>query len=378
MTEESFLCSGRLALDTEFVWTKTYRARLGLVQAAASGGLDAAARLPLAAIPFRAKGDAESRALLFDPLRSDPAPLGAVLADEGVAKLLHDAHQDLQHLSHWTGCAAPRSVFDTRVAAGFCGLPSTLSLARLVEETCGVALPKTETRTDWCRRPLSPEQLEYAAQDVVYLEDAAQELLRRARAAGTAAWLFEEMARYDDPALYADPPDEDAWRRVRHVPPQVARDPEAMRRLRALAAWRERTARERDLPRKWVVADETIAAAAARPPASARDLPPRAVPASFQAGFLATLRECAEAPFALEAESAAPRRDAEEMRRAKDRATALLAEIARRAEALKVDPALVATRAEATDWILDPDDPAAPLNRGWRREAVGDALRRRF
>ena len=90
------------------------------------------------------------------------------------------------------------------------------------------------------------------------------------------------------------------------------------------------------------------------------------------------LHDCAEAPFALEAEGAAPRRDADALRRAKDRATALLAEIARRAEALKIDPALVATRAEATDWILDPDDPAAPLNRGWRREAVGDALRRRF
>ena len=228
MTEESFLRSGRLALDTEFVWTKTYYARLGLVQAAASGGLDIDAALPLAAIPFRAKDGAEARARLYDPLRSDPAPLGAALASEGTVKLLHDAHQDLQHLARWTGCAAPRSVFDTRVAAGFCGLPSTLSLAALVEATCGVALPKTETRTDWCRRPLSPEQLEYAAQDVVYLEDAAQELLRRAREAGTAAWMFEEMARHDDPALYAEAPDADAWKRVRHVPPQVARSAEAI------------------------------------------------------------------------------------------------------------------------------------------------------
>lgn len=376
MTEESFLRSGRLALDTEFVWTKTYYARLGLVQAAPSGGFDIDAALPLAAIPFRAKDEAESRARLYDPLRSDPAPLGAALADASAVKLFHDAHQDLQHLARWTGCAAPKSVFDTRVAAGFCGLPSTLSLAALVEATCGVALPKTETRTDWCRRPLSPEQLEYAAQDVVYLEDAAQELLRRAREAGTAAWMFEETARHDDPALYAEPPDADAWKRVRHVPPQVARDAGAMRRLRALAAWRERTARQRDLPRKWVVADETLAAAAARPPATERDLPPRAVPASFRDGFFGVLRDCAEAPFALEAEPPRPRRDAEAERRAKDRATALLAEIARRAEPLRVDPALFGSRAEVTAWILSPDDPSHPLNRGWRREAMGEALRR--
>ena len=83
-----------------------------------------------------------------------------------------------------------------------------------------------------------------------------------------------------------------------------------------------------------------------------------------------------EAPFALEAEPLRPRRDAEAERRAKDRATALLAEIARRAEPLRVDPALFGSRAEVTAWVLDPDDPAAPLNRGWRREALGEALRR--
>ena len=129
MTEESFLRSGRLALDTEFVWTKTYYARLGLVQAAASGGLDADAALPLAAVPFRAKGGAEARARLYDPLRSDPAPLGAALADEGVAKLFHDAHQDLQHLARWTGCAAPTPARSWRGSWSCWGEPRPTALA---------------------------------------------------------------------------------------------------------------------------------------------------------------------------------------------------------------------------------------------------------
>ncbi len=362
-----------LALDTEFVWTKTYYARLGLVQVAPSGGFDRA-RLPVLAMPFRPRADAEARAILVDPLRSDPAPFRAALEDPATVKLLHDAHQDVQHLCRWTGAARPRSLFDTRLAAGFCGLPSTLSLARLVEETCGVSLPKTETRTDWCRRPLTPEQLEYAAQDVVYLADAAQELLRRADAFGTTAWMLEEMDALEDPSRYAPPSAADAWRRLR-LPPFVHRDPAALRRVRALAEWRERTAQARDLPRKWIVPDDVLVESALRPPATPQALPRRAVPPSFQAGFFETLRACEAEPFALEAQDAAPRRDPAAYREAKDRATAVLAEIARRAEPLHVDPALFGSRAEVTDYVLSPDDPAAPLNRGWRREALGGALR---
>ena len=360
-----------LALDTEFVWTKTYYARLGLVQAAPSGGFDRA-RLPVAALPFRPRDPREAEAILIDPLRSDPAPLRAVLEDAATVKLLHDAHQDLQHLSRWTGGARPRAVFDTRLAAGFCGLPSTLSLAKLVEETCGVVLPKTETRTDWCRRPLTPEQLEYAAQDVVYLAEAAAELLRRADAFGTTAWLLEEMDALDDPSRYAEASLEEAARKVK-APPFLLRDPDRARRFRALATWREGEARRRDLPRKWVADDRVLVDLAARPPAGPGDFPPRSVSPAFREGCLAALRACEEAPFALVSEE--PRRDVEALRRAKDRATALLAEIARRAEPLHVDPALFGSRAEITEYVLDPDNPRHPLNRGWRREAMGAALR---
>ena len=189
MTTEAFLAAPRLALDTEFVWTKTYWARLGLVQAAGSDGFDRT-RLhatPPAAIPLPRDAPPDlARAVLLDPMAASSVPLGSVLRDPSTAKILHDAHQDLVHLARWTG-EKPVSVFDTKIAAGFCGFSSGLSLAKLVRELCGVELPKTETRSDWCRRPLAGEQLVYAAQDVAYLDEAACELARRARHSGPFA-----------------------------------------------------------------------------------------------------------------------------------------------------------------------------------------------
>ncbi len=357
-----------LALDTEFVWNRTYHARLGLVQAAPSGPFDRA-RLPAsapAAIPFRAPAAGEDPAILLDPFECPSAPVRAVLEDPAETKVLHDALQDLQHLARWTG-ARPASVFDTRLAAGFCGLPSTLSLAKLVEAACGVSLPKTETLTDWTRRPLTDRQLEYAAQDVVHLGRAARWLVARAAELGTAAWLFEEMASLDDPARVAESPPGEAWRRLK-LPGFVRADPRAMHRARELAAWRERLARDRDLPRRWVASDDALVRAAMDPSIRPDALPRKDLPPSFARGFAATLAACARTPDAdLPPPAPPPERDPA----LRDRATALLKELARKAEAAHVDPVLLASRAEATAYLADPDDPSHPLNRGWRREVAG-------
>lgn len=360
-----------LALDTEFVWNRTYYARLGLVQAAADGPFDRS-RLPSAppaAVPFRAPSADEAAAVLLDPSACPSAPVRAVLEDPATTKVLHDAQQDLQHLARWTG-ARPASVFDTRLAAGFCGLPSTLSLAKLVETVCGISLPKTETLTDWTRRPLTPEQLEYAAQDVVHLGRVARWLAARARELGTAAWMAEEMAALDDPALYAEPPPEEAWRRLK-LPGFLRADPRALHRARQLAAWRERVARDRDLPRKWVVADETILQAAAVPAFRVDAVPRKELPPAFARGFAATLEECARTPDAgLPPPGPASERDPT----LRDRASALLKKLAPLAEKAHVDSVLLATRADATAWLARPDDPSNPLNRGWRREVAAPAL----
>ena len=183
-----------IALDTEFVWQRTYYANLGLVQAAMSADFDAA-RLPSAppgALAFPAKTPEHRAVRLLDPLRCDPAAVAAVLRDAQVVKILHDAGQDLQHLGRWCG-ASPVNVFDTRIASGFCGMASTVSLRQLLKDVAGVELEKTETRTDWMRRPLSPEQLEYAADDVAYLGGVMDWLLAKAKEFGTCDWMLEEM-----------------------------------------------------------------------------------------------------------------------------------------------------------------------------------------
>ena len=360
MTAEELAASPLLALDTEFVWNRTYHARLGLVQAAPGGSFDPA-RLPdgpPAAMPCPAPG-----VRLLDPAKCPSAPVRAALDDAATVKILHDAQQDLQHLARWTG-ARPVSVFDTRLAAGFCGLPSTLSLAKLVETVCGVVLPKTETLTDWTRRPLTPRQLEYAAQDVVYLERVALWLRRRAEELGTAAWLDEELAALDDPARYAEPPPEEAWRRLK-IPGNLRADARAMHRLRELAAWRERVARDRDLPRRWVAEDALLVESALVPPARVDAIPRKALSPSFARGFAATLDACAKTP-ASDLPPPPPRRDFDPTLR--DRAGALLKKLAPLAEKAHVDPVLLATRADAESWLVRPDDPGHPLNRGWRRE----------
>ncbi|MFB3132499.1 MAG: ribonuclease D, partial [Rhodothermales bacterium] len=171
-----------VALDTEFVWERTYYPQLGLVQV----------------------GFAEDDSALIDTVACrDLAPLGRLLAAPEVVKILHDAPQDLTILRRITG-SSPKNIFDTRRAAGFVGLSATLSLGDLLREILGVALPKTETRTNWLRRPLSAEQHAYAHSDVRYLPAARAELLARLRQRHRETWFYEEMNAYDDPALYAE------------------------------------------------------------------------------------------------------------------------------------------------------------------------------
>ena len=224
---------GLAALDTEFVWRSTNRPKLALVQLGATDGTSWAVDCLLAL---------------------DTAPLADLLRDAGTVKVLHDAHQDLDHLFHYTG-AKPVNVFDTQLAAAFAGLPAGLSLQKLLQETVDVGLAKTETTTDWMQRPLTDAQVSYALDDVRYLGEARAELLKRADALGTRAWLDAEMARYDDPALYGDPDPATVWTRVKCG--RVHLDRRGLSFLRALAAVRELRARE------WLADDASLAEMAA-------------------------------------------------------------------------------------------------------------------
>ena len=337
-----------LAFDTEFTWERTYYARLGLVQIATADG----------------------RCFLVDRLAAgDLAPLGELLANARIVKILHDAPQDLMILRRATGAAA-RNVFDTRLAAGFAGLASTLSLGNLLAETLDVHLAKAHTRADWLARPLAPEELDYAADDVRYLPEVAERLRARARTAGVEAWLDEDLAALDDPALTADKPVADAYLRIRAA---ANLSPRPLAALRELAAWREAAARAADLPRRWLLEDgELVAIAAALPQTpDGLKLKPPAV-ARWGAELLAAVRRAQDLPEAdLPPPIFQPRRDAA-FRKELDHA---LAEIQARAAARGVDPALVCSRNDLALLLQEnaaarPEDHA--LLRGWRAELAGD------
>lgn len=357
-----------IALDTEFVWQRTYYAKLGLVQAALSPDFDPA-RLPSAppaVLPFPARTPEHRAVRLLDPLHCDPAPVAAVLRDPTVVKILHDAGQDLQHLARWCG-AFPVSVFDTRIAAGFCGMLSTVSLRQLLKDVAGVELAKTETRTDWLRRPLSPEQLDYAADDVALLGRVREWLLAKATELGTCDWMLEEMRALDDPARYAEGRVADAWRRVK-VPVRAFRTARQLVRLRELASWREETARSRDLPRSWVVEDKVLVDAALNPPANPDAISKQDLPRAFVRAFFETLEVAETLP-----EEDLPELGDTATPAVRDAATGLLKVLSEVAARIHIDPALLGSRADAIRFCQNPDDPAHPLNRGWRAAVAGKA-----
>ena len=237
--------NGILAIDTEFLSGKTYYAKLCLVQLAAGG-----------------------KAALVDPLElKDLSPLIDLMLDERVVKVMHAASQDMALLMRLCG-RPPVPVFDTQLAATLAGYPSQIGYARLVADMTGVALEKSESFTDWSRRPLTPKQVEYALDDVLYLEPMYHKLLAKLQSSGRLGWLADDFRALSDPETYETPP-ERMFRSIKHASRLNGRQ---LAILREVAAWREREARRRNLPRQWVLKDEVLIELARRKPASVEAL----------------------------------------------------------------------------------------------------------
>ncbi|MGZ4431723.1 MAG: ribonuclease D [Gaiellales bacterium] len=231
---------GRCAIDTEFVWERTYAPVLCLVQLATP-----------------------DRLAVIDPLRGAPLePIAELMADPAVKKVMHAPAADLAGFALHHG-VVPRSIYDVQLAAGFAGLGGSLSLERLVEQALRVKLRHSEGFTDWDRRPLTEPQVEYAADDVRYLLDAADALERRLKSQRREGWALEEMRlRFGPDASLVQDPDQ-AWRRVTG---RGKLRGEQLAVLVEVAAWREREARRRDIPCSWLVRDATLVEIARRRP----------------------------------------------------------------------------------------------------------------
>ncbi len=336
----------RLAIDTEFMRERTYFPQLCLVQVASA-----------------------TDCILVDPLAGlDLAPLHALLADPGKLKILHAARQDLEVL-FLAGGEVPGPVFDTQVAAALLGFAPQVGYAELVARQLGHSIDKGQTRTDWSRRPLTPEQLAYAADDVHHLLALHTELESALAARGRADWASEETAGYANTALYRIEP-ADAWRRLKGLGRMAPTDQAA---ARALAEWRERRAIESDKPRGWILADEAIYALAAQAPKSVADLegipslPPGLVRKRGEEllQLLARVRESGSAGTVVEA----PRRATPEETA---RATRYMKIVRTEAEALGIAPEVLATRRDVEALAQGGRDNA--LLRGWRRAVIGEKL----
>lgn len=223
--------SSVLAIDTEFLREKTYYAKLCLLQMAT-----------------------DDEVAIVDPFAvRDLAVLAPLLQDESVMKLFHAGGQDLEILYRVTG-VLPAPVFDTQIAAALLGHTMQVGYGALVHSLCGVTLKKTDSFTDWSRRPLSESQLEYAADDVIYLPEMYRTMRSRLETKGRLAWLANDFAELSDPSRY----EEDPRLRYRRLKRGSSLSRQQLSAAREAAAWREVEARKRDIPRKWVITDEQI------------------------------------------------------------------------------------------------------------------------
>ncbi|BBK31291.1 ribonuclease D [Stella humosa] len=234
-----------VAVDTEFMRDKTYWPQLCLVQVA--GPEEAAAIDPLAP-------------------GMDLAPLLELMFDERIVKVFHAARQDIEIFYHLTG-RIPEPLFDTQVAAMVCGFGEAVSYENLATKLAGARIDKSSRFTDWAQRPLTPRQLTYALSDVTHLRPTYEKLRRRLEKSGRGEWLDEEMNVLLEPGTYRLEPAE-SWRRFK-VRGGSGR---FLAVLKEVAAWRERTAQDKDMPRGRILRDEAVLEIAAHHPASVDDL----------------------------------------------------------------------------------------------------------
>ncbi|HKD47002.1 MAG TPA: ribonuclease D [Rhizomicrobium sp.] len=339
-----------LALDTEFLRDQTYYPRLCLIQVASP----------------RAEG-------IIDPLARglDLAPFFALLRRPEIVKVFHAARQDIEIFYLQAG-VIPDPLFDTQVAAMVCGFGDAASYETLARKLAGAEIDKSARFTDWSHRPLSKRQLEYALADVTHLRVIYEKLSAQLAHSGRALWVEEEIAALKDPKLYRLEP-ELAWKRLK---PRTT-NKRFLAMLVALAAWREREAQARDIPRGRVLKDEALTEIAAHPPETGEGLERiRAVPKGFANSKLGkSLMEAVEEGHHLpppEGLATAPQRRKREPSPA---VIDLLKTLLRlRAEAANVAPRLIAN-AEDIEKLAAFEDEDVPALHGWRAEVFGkDAL----
>ncbi|MEM1111114.1 MAG: ribonuclease D [Pseudomonadota bacterium] len=240
-----------VALDTEFMRRNTFYPQVALVQ------------LCFADVAY-----------LVDPLALDETrEFASFIGRSDILKVMHSPSEDLEVFRRWLG-VLPTPLWDTQRAAALLGMDFGMGYRSLVAAICGVDLPKGETRSDWLQRPLTNSQCEYAAMDVTYLMTVWRQLAERAEDLGRGAWI---LADGEDMVATANAEPAEYYSRVKSA---ASLSPAELAALRAICAWREDTAKERDRPRSWIIDDKACLQLARIQPESMEalrkqcDLPP--------------------------------------------------------------------------------------------------------
>lgn len=335
-----------IAVDTEFLRERTYYPKLCLVQVGTSTEIGA-----------------------IDPiLIEDLSPLASIFADDRVTKVFHACGQDLEVILDGMGVTCA-SVFDTQVAAAFLGMRQQVSYASLVEAYAGVRLPKAESLTDWSRRPLDPEQLTYAEDDVRYLPAIYDRMMEQLVEKDRLAWVQPEMAEVTDPShMHRDP--REAYLRLKRSGSLTRRQ---LAIAREVCAWREQTAADHDVPRKWVLSDEVVVEVCKRAPRSRERL--RKIRGTDQLGekdvrdLLDAVRVGEEVPGSACPQQERHSHPSAELESVVDLMVALVRIVS---EKSGIATQLIATRDDLVEFAQDRSK--SRLATGWRHELAGKQL----
>jgi ribonuclease D len=335
-----------VTVDTEFLRETTYYPKLCLIQIASP-----------------------DEAVLVDPLSPDLdlAPFFGLMVNENVVKVFHAARQDLEIV--WLlGRVLPTPLFDTQVAAMVCGYGDSVGYEQLANDLAKARIDKSSRFTDWSRRPLTEAQLAYAESDVTYLRDIYLALKADLDASGRESWVAEEMSVLTSPSTYEVKP-ENAWQRLKGR----IRKPRELPNLMEIAAWREREAQTRDVPRQRVLKDDALMDIVQRGPRSVEALAElRSVPNGFERS-----RNGAEVLAAIERAAALDPKTLPRLERERGRPTSaavldLLKVLLKAvADAERVAPKIIAST-DDLEAIASDDHAEVPALQGWRRSVFGE------
>ncbi len=336
-----------IAVDTEFLREKTYRPKLCLIQVATDEHL-----------------------ACIDPLALDNIdPFLDVMFDTKIVKVFHAASQDLE-IFYWMRKDVPSPIFDTQIAAPLLGHHEQIGYSNLVKATLDITLSKAHSRSDWTRRPLPQSQLRYAADDVIYLAQLYQIMHANLTENKRIKWLDDDFKNLENPHQY-EKPASDMWMKIRNSHRFKG---QALSIIQKLAEWREIRVKKLNLPRNWLIKDDTIIDIAKQSPRTLKDLSHiRGLSEGTLKRYSSILLDIIEEAIKLNPAPVPPSIKKINLNATQEAVVDLLSTLSHlRSEELSIDSAVLAPRKELEKLLTNPHQ--SIITKGWRKVLIGNLL----